>query len=171
MEVHFSTIERAGIQLQNIISDTQQPLGNLLKEELESKIKESVNKLPPVCRQVFIMSRFQEMTYEEISQKLGISINTVKYHIKSALVVLKKNWELFYVLFLLFILPSYNKNCSIYKGTIFMNEQSLHTDTVNDWIIGYLTNSLTQEEMQLLQDWLNISEENRKYFPICKKSG
>ena len=90
MEVHFSTIERAGIQLQNIISDTQQPLGNLLKEELESKIKESVNKLPPVCRQVFIMSRFQEMTYEEISQKLGISINTVKYHIKSALVVLKK---------------------------------------------------------------------------------
>ena len=45
-----------------------------------------------------------------------------------------------------------------------MNEQSLHTDTVNDWIIGYLTNSLTQEEMQLLQDWLNISEENRKYF-------
>lgn len=52
-----------------------------------------------------------------------------------------------------------------------MNEQSLHTDIVNDWIIGYLTNSLTPEEMQSLQNWLNVSEENRKHFPICKKSG
>lgn len=26
-----------------------------------------------------------------------------------------------------------------------MNEQSPHTDIVNDWIIGYLTNSLTPE--------------------------
>ncbi|WP_175628657.1 FecR family protein [Bacteroides acidifaciens] len=45
-----------------------------------------------------------------------------------------------------------------------MDEQSLHTDTVNDWITGYLTNSLTPEEMQSLQEWLNVSEENRKYF-------
>ena len=45
-----------------------------------------------------------------------------------------------------------------------MNEQSLHTDIVNDWIIGYLTNSLTPEEMQSLQNWLNVSEENRKHF-------
>ena len=45
-----------------------------------------------------------------------------------------------------------------------MNEHSLHTDTINDWIIGYLTNSLTPEEMQSLQKWLNATEENRKYF-------
>ena len=45
-----------------------------------------------------------------------------------------------------------------------MNEHSLHTDTINDWIIGYLTNSLTPEEMQSLQNWLNVSEENRKHF-------
>ena len=45
-----------------------------------------------------------------------------------------------------------------------MNEQSPHTDIVNDWIVGYLTNSLTPEEMQSLQNWLNVSEENRMYF-------
>ena len=45
-----------------------------------------------------------------------------------------------------------------------MDEQSLHTDTVHDWITGYLTNSLTPEEMQSFQEWLNASEENRKYF-------
>lgn len=52
-----------------------------------------------------------------------------------------------------------------------MNEQLPHTDMVNDWIVGYLTNSLTPEEMQSLQNWLNVSEENREYFPICKKFG
>ena len=45
-----------------------------------------------------------------------------------------------------------------------MDEQLLHTDTVHDWITGYLTNSLTPEEMQSFQEWLNASEENRKYF-------
>ena len=59
-EIRFSTIEQAGIQL------------------------------PPACKQVFTMSRFREMSYEEISRELGISVNTVKYHIKSALVILKK---------------------------------------------------------------------------------
>lgn len=45
-----------------------------------------------------------------------------------------------------------------------MNEQALHTDTINDWIIGYLTKSLTPEEIQSLQEWLNTSEDNRTYF-------
>ena len=36
-EIRFSAMERAGIQLQNIVSDNVHPLGNLLKEELESK--------------------------------------------------------------------------------------------------------------------------------------
>lgn len=45
-----------------------------------------------------------------------------------------------------------------------MNKPSSHPDTVNDWIIGYLTQSLTPDESQLLHEWLDASEENRKYF-------
>ena len=56
-----------------------------------------------------MMSRFREMSYEEISQELGISVNTVKYHIKNALVVLKKEFGTFYAFFSLFTLPSYSK--------------------------------------------------------------
>ena len=40
---------------------------------------------------------------------------------------------------------------------------------VNDWIVGYLTNSLTPEEMQSLQNWLNVSEENREYFSYMQE--
>lgn len=102
VEIRFSVMERAGIQLQNIIPDNQQPLGTLIKKELEHKIQEVIQKLPPVCKQVFMMSRFREMSYEEISQELGISVNTVKYHIKNALVVLKKEFGTFLCIFIAF---------------------------------------------------------------------
>ena len=52
VEIRFSVMERAGIQLQNIIPDNQQPLGTLIKKELEHKIQEVIQKLPPVCKQV-----------------------------------------------------------------------------------------------------------------------
>ena len=100
--LNYLVMERAGIQLQNIIPDNQQPLGTLIKKELEHKIQEVIQKLPPVCKQVFMMSRFREMSYEEISQELDISVNTVKYHIKNALVVLKKEFGTFLCIFLAF---------------------------------------------------------------------
>lgn len=102
VEIRFSAMEREGIQLQNILPDNQQPLGTLLKKELEDKIQEAILKLPPACKQVFTMSRFQEMSYEQISLKLGISINTVKYHIKSALAILKRELESFLCIILAF---------------------------------------------------------------------
>ncbi len=48
------------------------------------------------------MSRFREMSYEEISKELGISVNTVKYHIKSALAILKRELGTFLCIFFAF---------------------------------------------------------------------
>lgn len=105
-ELTFSSIESSGILLQNIIPDSQQPLGTLLSKEFETKIAGTIDRLPPVCKKVFVMSRFREMTYDDISKELGISTNTVKYHIKNALAVLKKELEIFLSFFIAFILPS-----------------------------------------------------------------
>ncbi len=71
-----------------VISDTY-PLGVLLERELEEQITASISKLPKECRVVFQKSRFEEKRYEEIACELGISVNTVKYHIKRALSLLK----------------------------------------------------------------------------------
>lgn len=90
MEIQFSVMERGGIQLQNRIPDAQHPLGSLLEKELEHKIKEAIDELPAECKRVFKMSRFEEMSYEQISKKTGLSVNTVKYHIKNALATLKE---------------------------------------------------------------------------------
>lgn len=67
-----------------LLSDSY-PLGLLLERELENEIREAIERLPDDCRHVFKKSRFENKKYEEIGRELGISVNTVKYHIKNAL--------------------------------------------------------------------------------------
>lgn len=65
--------------------EERHPLGILLERELENELLNKINELPIECRNVFIKSRFEQKKYEDIACELGISINTVKYHIKKAL--------------------------------------------------------------------------------------
>lgn len=88
-EVAFSALEgadegRQPLSERYILSDDY-PLGHLLEQELEQEIHRSIAALPEECRQVFLKSRFEGEKYEEIAADLGISVNTVKYHIKNAL--------------------------------------------------------------------------------------
>ncbi|WP_035669161.1 RNA polymerase sigma factor [Flavobacterium sp. 83] len=47
--------------------------------------KQAIKQLPPKRKQIFKMSRKQGKTYEEISNELGISVNTVKSQMSKAL--------------------------------------------------------------------------------------
>jgi len=47
--------------------------------------KEAMAQLPPKRKKIFKMSRKKGMSYEEISQELGISINTVRNQMSKAL--------------------------------------------------------------------------------------
>ena len=55
------------------------------------------------CRTVFKKSRFEQKKYEEIALELGISINTVKYHIKNALALLQKRLDNYLHLLIIYI--------------------------------------------------------------------
>jgi RNA polymerase sigma-70 factor (ECF subfamily) len=59
--------------------------------ELQKRITEAVNELPPVRKQVFEMSREQGMTYQEIAQSLSVSSKTVEAHIYKALKQIKRH--------------------------------------------------------------------------------
>jgi RNA polymerase sigma-70 factor (ECF subfamily) len=80
------------------------PLGRLLEKELEDQVRKSIEQLPPQCRQVFKLSRFEGKHNPEIADQLGISINTVKYHLRYALSFLRKDLQKYLVLALFFSL-------------------------------------------------------------------
>ena len=72
----------------SLFADDKHPLGELIEKELTEKIKECVSAMPDACRTAFIKSRIEQKTYAEIAADMGISVNTVKYHIKNALAYL-----------------------------------------------------------------------------------
>ena len=59
--------------------------------ELNSKIESLLDELTPRQKEIFLLSREEGLTYNEIAKKLGISSNTVKNHIVSVLSFLKSN--------------------------------------------------------------------------------
>lgn len=58
--------------------------------ELDMLISLTIERMPDERKQVFKMSRYNEMSYKEISSELNISTKTVQYHISNALSDLRK---------------------------------------------------------------------------------
>ena len=58
-------------------------------QEIEQIIQETLSRLPPQCRKVFELSRFQEMKNKEIAEELNISVRTVEGHISKGIKTFK----------------------------------------------------------------------------------
>ncbi|MDR0394077.1 MAG: RNA polymerase sigma-70 factor [Tannerella sp.] len=70
--------------------DAEYPLNELMFNDLKKTYHKALALLPEECREVFRLSRMEELSYPEIADKLNISVNTVKYHIKNALAKLRE---------------------------------------------------------------------------------
>jgi RNA polymerase sigma-70 factor (ECF subfamily) len=58
-------------------------------KELEGRLAQALNDLPEQCRTIFQMSRFEELRYKEIADRLGISVKTVENQMGKALKLLR----------------------------------------------------------------------------------
>lgn len=69
------------------------------KEEFNRRLEKSIKELPPKCKKVFKMSRYDKMTYKEIAEKEGISEKMVEKHISTALKKIKDKMKgVFFIL-------------------------------------------------------------------------
>ena len=66
------------------------PIGNLLAKELEDQISNAIEKLPEGCREIFKLSRIDDLSHKKIAERMNISENTVKVQIYRALKFLKE---------------------------------------------------------------------------------
>lgn len=62
---------------------------NAETKELEGRIAEALSSLPEQCRTIFQMSRFEELKYREIADKLGLSVKTIENQMGKALKILR----------------------------------------------------------------------------------
>ena len=65
-------------------------LGNYVEfEELRLKIDLAINSLPDDLRETFMLSRFEDLQYKEIAEKLSVSIKTVESRMTKSLKILR----------------------------------------------------------------------------------
>jgi RNA polymerase sigma-70 factor (ECF subfamily) len=63
---------------------------DILGKELEKQINSAIESLPPQCQTVFKLSRFENLTYNEIAEQLNISVKTIENHMIKALKILRE---------------------------------------------------------------------------------
>lgn len=59
-------------------------------EEFKQLLRRGVQRLPTECRRVFLMSRAEGLKYQQIADKLGISVKTVENQMGKALRMLRE---------------------------------------------------------------------------------
>ena len=67
-------------------SDGNQEINRM---DLQQQINTAVNQLPPRCKSVFVLSRFEGKSYKEIAEIMNISTKTVEHQLSKALRTLR----------------------------------------------------------------------------------
>lgn len=60
-------------------------------KEFDVKLQKAISNLPEHCRTIFLMSRIDELKYQEIADRFKISIKAVEKQISKALKLLREN--------------------------------------------------------------------------------
>ena len=62
-------------------------------KDLQLRYQSALNKLTPKQREIFLLSRDQELSQQEIANSMGISVNTVSNHISASLKMMRKELQ------------------------------------------------------------------------------
>lgn len=80
-------IERASLEE---MPTAESPSDLYLRRELEDAVERAIGELPARCREVFLLRRRDQLSYQEIAAKAGVSLGTVKCHMWRAMVLLRE---------------------------------------------------------------------------------
>jgi RNA polymerase sigma-70 factor (ECF subfamily) len=85
------------------IEETPASIDHLYYTDLNDKVKQLLNELTPRQKEIFLLSREEGLSHEEIAGKLNISLNTVKKHMVNALSYLKSHIDNSLIVSVLFV--------------------------------------------------------------------
>lgn len=73
-------------------------------KELEVRLTKAMNELPEQCRTIFQMSRFEELKYREIADKLNLSVKTIENQMGKALKLMRQKLSDYLIVLMIFLL-------------------------------------------------------------------
>jgi len=74
------------LEIENLLDVPEyESTDSLVTDELKEKIDSALNDLPEKCREVFVLNRYENLKYQEIADKLQISVKTVETQMSKAL--------------------------------------------------------------------------------------
>jgi RNA polymerase sigma-70 factor, ECF subfamily len=83
----------------------------LIEKEMTEKIAAGIAELPEKCREIFVLNRYENLRYQQIADKLQISVKTVETQMSKALQHMRIRLAEYLPLILIFIFQC--------RGTIF----------------------------------------------------
>ena len=88
---HTKVVERHAEEMSYRETDSPESPSDILNyKELQEKVAKILEKLPERCGQIFTMSRFEGLKYNEIAEKLSVSVKTVEANMGRALKEFRK---------------------------------------------------------------------------------
>ncbi len=80
---------------QDVLEKAEKQIDEELQQEsfIEARLWTAIDSLPEKCRKVFLLAKRDGKSYEEISDRLGISTNTVRNQVSKALKILRDGAE------------------------------------------------------------------------------
>ena len=83
---------------------------SLIEQELEDKLNVVLNNLPDRCREIFLLSRFENKKNKEIAEELAISLKAVEKQITKALATIRIEMKDYLPLLMLYFSSDLFKN-------------------------------------------------------------
>ena len=63
------------------------------EKEFEAKFNKVIKMLPDGCREVFLMNRIDKLKYDEIAERLGLSVKAIEKRMSKAISILKEQLD------------------------------------------------------------------------------
>lgn len=86
----FNTVERSEKYDMIEVTENLKADSICIYEETLARVKLLVDSMPPQCKKVFLLSRFESKGNKEIAEELNLSLKTIEAHMGKALGIMRK---------------------------------------------------------------------------------
>ena len=86
----FNTVERSEKYDMLEVTENLKADSICIYEETLARVKLLVDSMPPQCKKIFLLSRFESKGNKEIAEELNLSLKTIEAHMGKALGIMRK---------------------------------------------------------------------------------